>query len=209
MLTDFVEQPDLPTALREFIHQQNHPNSDRAAPADDSFNGPIRVFHSASIQFYAPSDLCGPGGMYRETIRANPVYYGSPRFDTVFVSVSDDKEAMNGLLVARVRLLFSYYDPLQRKDIPCALISWFTHPNDIPQRDEDTGMWKLCPEHNESNDYPVQVIHVDAILRSAHLLPCFGKGFLPVGLKQSDALDAWDEYLVNHFIDYHTHELLS
>ena len=42
-----------------------------------------------------------------------------------------------------------------------------------------------------------------------HLLPCFGKGFLPVGLKQCDALDTWNKYLVNHFIDYHAQELLS
>lgn len=27
----------------------------------------------------------------------NPAYYGSPRFDTVFVSVTDDKEAMSVL----------------------------------------------------------------------------------------------------------------
>ncbi|KAF8240029.1 hypothetical protein L208DRAFT_891526 [Tricholoma matsutake] len=81
---------------------------------------------------------------------------------------------------------FSSYDPLQY-----------------------TGMWKLCPEHNETHNYPVQVIHLDTILRSTHLFPCFGEGFLPGEMKQSDALDAWDKYLVNHFIDYHTHQLLS
>ena len=83
-----------------FIHQRNHPNSPAPLSPDDSFDGPIRVFHSATVQYYAPSDFCGTGGMCREIIRANPHYSGAPRFDTVFVSVSDDKDIMAGLLVA-------------------------------------------------------------------------------------------------------------
>jgi hypothetical protein len=33
-------------------------------------------------------------------------------------------------------------------------------------------------------------------------------GLLPANLEGDEALDAWDEYFVNHFIDYHAHELL-
>ena len=69
-------------------------------PLDNSFDGPICVFHSAKAEFYAPSDLCGTGGMHREVIHVNSNYGGSPRFDTVFVSVGNDTEAMGGLLVA-------------------------------------------------------------------------------------------------------------
>ena len=61
-LATVVHQPDFPSALQTFMHQQNHPDS--LAPPDDSFDGPIRIFHSATVQFYAPSDLCGTGGMY-------------------------------------------------------------------------------------------------------------------------------------------------
>jgi hypothetical protein len=32
--------------------------------------------------------------------------------------------------------------------------------------------------------------------RGAHLLPCFGEGFLPAEVKDSDALDVRDMYLV-------------
>ena len=201
-------QPNFPSTLRAFIHQRNHPDSLALPPSDGSFDGPIRVFHSATVQFYAPSDLCGTGGMYREIIRANPYYGGVPRFDTVFVSVDDDKEVMAGLLVARVHLLFSYFDPYDREKVPCVLISWFIHTDDASGPDKVTGMWKLSPECDENGKFPVQVIHLDTILRGAHLLPCYGEGFLPTELKYSDSLDAWDSYFVNQFIDYHAHALL-
>ena len=177
-------------------------------PSDTSFDGSIRIFNSAKVEFYAPSDLCGTGGMHWEVIHANPNFGGSPRFDTVFVSVGDEAMAMNGLLVAWVWLIFSYFDPYHSKDIPCALVTWFVHPNDNPERDRDTGMWKVQREVDENGEQPVQVIHLDTILRGAHLLPCYGKGFLPVELKYTDSLDAWDSYFVNQFIDQHAHELL-
>jgi hypothetical protein len=34
-------------------------------------------------------------------------------------------------------------------------------------------------------------------------------GLLPANLEGDEALNAWDEYFVNHFIDYHAHELLA
>ena len=190
-----------------FMHQRNHPDS--LTPPDDSFDGPICVFHSATVQFYAPSDFCGASGMYREIIRANPDYGGVPRFDTIFVSVGDDEKVMAGLLVARVHLLFSYVDPYDQQEVPCVLITWFVHPSDASGPDKVTGMWKVRPEHDESGECPVQVIHLETILRGAHLLPCYGEGFLPSELKYSDALDAWDYYFVNQFIDYHAHALLT
>ena len=147
--------------------------------------------------------------MYRETIHANCDSKGSPRFDTVFVSTGDNNDVMQGLLVARVRLLFSYFDAYTREDIPCALVTWFIHPDDDPERDEITGMWKVCPERDEKGHHPVQVIHLDTILRGAHLLPCYGDGFLPEEITYNDALDAWDSYFVNHFIDYNAHALLT
>ena len=64
--------------------------------------------------------------MYQEHIRANPNYGGNLRFDTFFVSVADadlsDLEgeyAMGGLLVARVCLFFSFYDPVLQSYTLC------------------------------------------------------------------------------------------
>jgi hypothetical protein len=93
-----------------------------------------------------PSDLCGTSGMYCETIYANYDPNGSSQFDTVFVAVSNDEDAMGGLLVACMRLLFSYFDPYSGKDVPCALVTWFIHTDDAPKRNKVTDMWKVCPE---------------------------------------------------------------
>jgi hypothetical protein len=147
--------------------------------------------------------------MYREVIRANPSFGGLPRFDTVFVSVGSEEEAMGGLLVARVWLFFSYFDPYHGKEVPGALVTWFTHPNGDPSCDKETGMWKLQREQDVNGEQPTQVIHLDSILRGAHLLPCYGEGFLPIEMKYTDALDAWDAYFVNQFVDQHAHELLT
>ena len=191
-----------------FIQEQNHPNSHNPIPIDDSYDMLICIFHSTKVEFYAPSDFCGVGSMHREVIHANPSYRGSPHFDTIFVAVSDEMDAMHGLLVAQVLLLFSYFDPYHSKQIPCALVTWFIHPSDRPERDKESGMWKLEREQDADGEQPVQVIHLDTILRGAHLLPCYGQGFLPVDFKHTDALDAWDSYFVNKFIDHHAYELL-
>jgi hypothetical protein len=66
--------------------------------------------------------------MYREQICANPTWKGNCRFDTVFVTVSenDSKEGtMCGMLVACVLLFFSYHDPKLCREFPCALVHWF------------------------------------------------------------------------------------
>lgn len=117
---------------------------------------------------------------------------------------------MNGFSVARILLLFSCFDPIQNQDVDCALVRWYSHPNDLPARDTDTGMWQVIPESNELDfGYPVQVISLSSIARGIHLLPCYGSGFLPVDFPFTRALDAFETYHVNHFIDYHAHELLS
>jgi hypothetical protein len=148
--------------------------------------------------------------MYRERIRANPNWKGHPRFDTVLVTVSDDESEqdepfMHGMLVARVLLFFSFYDPKIRKEFPCALVNWFVPASEGP--DLVTHMWIVKPEVMRGNP-PLEVIHLDTIVRGAHLLPEFGHGFIPEAFSYTEALDAFKRYLVNHFIDYHAHELI-
>ena len=63
------------------------------------FSGKIHVFHSAIAQFYAPSDLCGAGGMHCEHIHANQLWYGEAACnDTVFVSLDESRPGMYGML---------------------------------------------------------------------------------------------------------------
>ena len=108
------------------------------------FTGKIQVFHSATTQFHAPSDLCGAGRMYRQHIRCNPSWYGHPCQDTVFVVEDEDQPGMAGMLIARLRLLFSFVDAADGEVIPCALVSWFVPAQE--ECDPETRMWTVEPE---------------------------------------------------------------
>jgi hypothetical protein len=166
------------------------------------------VFHSAVATFYAPSDLCGAGGMYQERIRSNIMWKGKPRHDTVFVKVSDDDDdVMNGMLIARVLLFFSFYDPILREVIPCALVNWFVPVSD--QHNKVMGTWEVKLEMADVRRPTLEVIHLDSIVQGAHLLPAYGRGVLPKDFDFRDALEAFRTYFVNNLIDYHAHELLQ
>ena len=164
-------------------------------------------FHSAVARYYAPSDLCGVGGMHRERICANASWSTGHRFDTVFVALEDaGARPMCGMLVARVFLFFSFSDCYET-DIPCVLVTWFINTANEP--DPDTGMWVVEPELDPDGQCSVQVLPLDSILRGAHLLPRYGTGYLPEDFEHIYALDSFRDYYVNHFVDHHSHELLT
>ena len=207
-LAQFIDEPAFPRAFKEFLFTQRHPTSSVPDDVENRvhFSGKIRVFHSAVTRFYSPSDLCGAGGMYRQRIRSHPLWYGHPRRDTVFVVQDEDKPGMQGMLIARLHLLFSFIDPDDGETVPCALVSWFIPTQDHP--DPDTGMWVVQPEGMRACR-PVQVIPLKSIARGAHLLPKYGTGFLPDSISHVNALDIFKSYFVNSYIDHHCHELLS
>jgi hypothetical protein len=83
--------------------------------------GSIHVYHSAIARFYAPSDLCGAGGMLRERIRANPNWRGEyARYDTMFVETNADLDGMRGMVICRALLFFSF--TFDDSYYPCALV---------------------------------------------------------------------------------------
>ena len=68
-----IDQPQLPVLVRHFLFDQHTVTDDidpAEVPLDDcpQFNGCIFVYHSATARYYAPSDLCGTGGMRHELI---------------------------------------------------------------------------------------------------------------------------------------------
>jgi hypothetical protein len=204
-LAEYIDEPDFPSKFKEFLYSIRHPTREVPIDIDEqmSFYGKIYVFHSAISRFYAPSDLCGSCGMYRQRIRSTPSWYGYPRHDTVFVAVDEDHPGtVGGMLIARVHLLFSFMDNQSDENVPCALVSWLLSVSG--QRDPETGMWIVKPEA----DQPVQVIPLKSIARGAHLLPRYA-GILPGDISHVNALDAFDEYFVNPYIDHHCHEFLS
>ncbi|KAJ7744450.1 hypothetical protein DFH07DRAFT_869769 [Mycena maculata] len=175
-LATHINQPQLPELLRRFLYDQLNPNA--AVPATQipldscpTFAGRISVFISAVARFYAPSDLCGAGGMYRERIRANPNWHGQyPQYDTVFVVTTSDLPGMRGMVIGRVFLFFSFT---------------FLDP------DDDTGMWVVAPEYERNGRRSLAIVHLDCIAHASHLLPVYGSAFLDEDFHFSYSLDAF------------------
>ena len=203
-LASYINQPKLPLALHQFLYACRYPDQEIPTVIDDCppFDGEIRVYHSAVATFYAPSDLCGAGGMRRERIRSTPSFHGYPRRDTVFVVLNDSEPGMKGMEIAHILLLFSFQ--YRQKVFSCVLINWFVH-GDEPDR--DTGMWTVELECIRGRP-TFQVIEVETIARGAHLIPVYGTSRVPDQFSHHDALDSFLSFFVNCFIDHHAHEFI-
>ncbi|KAF8064835.1 hypothetical protein FPV67DRAFT_1419226, partial [Lyophyllum atratum] len=211
-LATHIKQPDLPELTSRFLYNQLHPDADIPAVQLSRDQLPVihskvRIFNSARAVFYAPSDLSGIGGMRHERIRAARSWYGgAPRYDCVFVGKSDEA-GFRGLHVARVFLLFSFiHDGIT---YPCALVQWFSTVGDSPC--PDTGMWMVEPDVRLRRGRlrrVLEVIHLDSIMRGAHLMGVSGKHFLPSqGFDFTTALNRFHTFFVNKFADHHAHEV--
>ncbi|KAJ3551631.1 hypothetical protein NM688_g4593 [Phlebia brevispora] len=204
----YIGVPHFHIYVLQFLYHQLNPDDDatsiphRLCPPVDS--APVRVVHSARATFYAPSDLSGVGGMRRELIRATPSWRkGPPRYDCIFAEKDPSLPGFRGLHAARVRLFFSFQS--QGVSYPCALVQWFTPVGEEP--DPLTGMWIVEPDTDVGGSRLYGVIHLDTILRAAHLLPLFGDAILPPNFESSWSLDAFRSYYINKFADHHSHEI--
>ena len=122
----------------------------------------------------------------------------------MFVEQDHDLEGFSGLLVARVRSFLS----IKHKNIvhPCALVSWYSAIGDQPC--PNTKMWKVKPDLDLLGRPTLDIIHLDTILRNAHLMGvCDGSTRLPHNFRFHDSLDSFQAFYVNKYIDYHTHEI--
>jgi hypothetical protein len=205
-----IGQPDFSHLIQLMIYDQEHPDSNSdithiSLTALPTFYGKISIYPSAVATFYAPSDICGAGGMRSERIRAVTSWRnGASRFDTVFVSTDPTAEGMRGLDVARVRLFFSFsYEGVL---YPCALVHWYSRKGDSP--DDTTGMWIVEPETSDDDGETfATIIHLDTILRTAHLLPVFGSERVSRALSFTDTLDKFSSFYVNKYVDHHAFEI--
>lgn len=202
--------PSLPELVCRFLYVQQHDGPVELGENIDLALCPpaprqISVFPSAVAYFYAPSDVCGVRGMCKERIRSVPSWHGGPaRRDCVFILDDDTQPGFLGLLAARVLLLFSFKD-IDGVEYSCALVSWF-----LPTSDhlcEETGMWTVEPQVDEFGHQTVSVVHLDCILRAAHLIGVAGKDPIPTRLKHTDSLDAFTAFYVNKYADHHAHEI--
>lgn len=146
--------------------------------------------------------------MFRERIRAVGSWRKGPaRHDCVFVERDPDLPGFRGLYVARVRAFLSITH--NKVKYPCAVVSWFStvevgDSSPCP----DTGMWMVEPDFDQTGNCAMSVIHVDSILRAAHLMGVSnGSEFIPQHLKFNHTLDAFRSFYVNKYIDHHAHEI--
>lgn len=51
-------------------------------------------------------------------------------------------------------------------------------------------------------------IHLDTVLRAAHLMGVCGEAFIPKTITSANSLDAFYSFYVNKFIDHHTFEIV-
>ncbi|KAJ7650467.1 hypothetical protein FB45DRAFT_859230 [Roridomyces roridus] len=205
-----VDQPRLHELIRRFLFEQLHP--DRDAPATMAecppFAENVFIYNSARAVFYAPSDVCGIGGMRHERIRAVKSWYSGPsRYDCVFIEHDGDADGFRGLHAARVHLLFRF--KYRGVDYPCALIHWFSAHGNEP--DPDTGMWIVKPDwvRGRPRDPSLAVVSLRTIFRAAHLIGMAGKEFVPADelFNSSHSLDAFKVFYINKYADHHAHEI--
>jgi hypothetical protein len=165
----------------------------------------VKVFHSASATYHAPSDISGIGGMHREWIRAMPSWQnGAGRYDCVFIDNEPEVDGFAGLHVARVRVFLSFTLE-DRANYSCALVEWFSTHGDAPC--DETGLWRVVPDHDVRGRRMASLVHIDAILRGAHLIGVSGHHLLPKAFTHETSLDAFRCFYVNKYIDYHAHDI--
>ena len=162
--------------------------------------------------FRAPSNSSGPGGMYREVIRSLPWWTKgdapAPRRDCIFVDRGEpDAPGMRGLLVARVYLFFKFL--YANAEYPCALVYWYTTVGTEP--DDSTGLWVVKPEYKTVRGQSYRnmgIIHLDSIIRGAHLLPRFPSNTqVYQELNYTQTLDVYRSFYVNKYINHHSFEI--
>jgi hypothetical protein len=110
---------------------------------------------------------------------------------------------MRGLDIARVFLLFSIN--FQDTKYPCALVHWMSRLGDEP--DENTGMWTVQPDVDADGSPSMSVIHLDCILRAAHLIGVYDTTPSSKNLEFYHSLDSFESFYVNKFVDYHSFEI--
>jgi hypothetical protein len=208
-LSQHLGIPQLSVLISRFLYAQENPTDGRAfedMPLEECprYTGKIRVYPSAIATYRAPSDLSGSSSMRYERIRCVSSWWdGPPRKDCVFIEQHSNLAGFRGLFIGQIESFISLKH--NKINYPCAVISTFSPIADSPCR--DTGMWIVERDLDDNGENQTMIVHIDTIIRSAHLIGIAGNSFIPKNLRYSDSLDAFRTFYVNKFIDYHAHEI--
>ena len=112
---------------------------------------------------------------------------------------------MDGMEIARVRLLFSFKYS-NGKTYECALVDWYSH---LQECDANNRMWMVKPDILTDGSPFTVVIHVDTILHCAHLISVYDSSRpVPRAMKYSDSLDSFDMYYINWYANHHMYKVV-
>jgi hypothetical protein len=64
------------------------------------------------------------------------------------------------------------------------------------------------PELDAAGNPVATIIHLDSVVRAAHLVAIFGDEPIPKTLKLHQTLDVFNAFYVNKYIDHHAFDLL-
>ncbi|KAF8554079.1 hypothetical protein OG21DRAFT_1413206 [Imleria badia] len=67
----------------------------------------------------------------------------------------------------------------------------------------------VTPSFHDDGSKIFSVIHLDSIIRLAHLLPIFGEDQVSSAMNCYNSLDLFHGFYVNRFIDHHAFKLAS
>jgi hypothetical protein len=211
--TAALAHPEVPLLLRRFLHDQlcayNEELPSDNIPLDElpEFNGTLRVHTSASVVFYAPSELAGTGGMHREVIRSTALWYRSyERRDTVLYQDprADQDDPLGGMTVGRVLHFISFTHNEVR--YPCAFVKVFERAAD--EVDPLTGMWVVRPLRHHNGRRRLAVVHTHFIFRACHIIARYGTTRIPPTFHFSRSHVAFRSFYLNHYADYHACECI-
>ena len=196
--------------MAHFLYdQRSSSNAERSGAQVDisqcpKFMGKVYSYTSATAIFYAPSDLSGAGGMYRQCIHASSSWQNGPKqYDCVIIEKDPSLSGFQNLFVAKVLHFFDF--EFRNKYYPCALVHWFDSIGDQPC--PNTGMWMVEPECNDEGEPTLSVIHLNCIMQPAHLISIYDTTPIPKDLHYSDSLSAFSAFYINKFSDYHAYGL--
>ncbi|KAH9988333.1 hypothetical protein BJV77DRAFT_1061430 [Russula vinacea] len=177
-LAETINQPDFVDLIRRFLQDQ------LSLDANTSNSSQPLPFFNNPISVYSSSTAT----FYSPSDPCGTV--SQERYDCVLVETDPDAPGMLGLDVARVRLFFSF--SYRGKFYPY----------------EDTGMWIVERELNADGSRRAAVLHLDTIVRAAHLIGVYGESTLPNDLSPAQSLESFQSYYVNKYIDHHSFETL-
>ena len=76
--------------------------------------------------------------------------------------------------------------------------------------DPYNNLWIFEPDYKNDGYRVMSIIHVDSIVRAAHLLPVFkNETPIPREIDFTNTLDVFKAFYLNKYIDYHAFEILS